>query len=369
MDCLRILYVDTDQAWRGGQEQLFNLMSGMKGRGHQVALAAPTHSPLAQRARQLAIPTYPFRQRNEFSPLALVQMARILRRTKPNVIHFNTPRAILSGGLVSRLCGVPVRVSSRRVSFPLKSSLSRLKYNWLQERILAVSFSIRHSLIECGVPADRITVIHEGVDLDWIDRQQAAPLWQHRNGPVVGTVAHLSPEKGHTTLLEAAARLVPRFPEATYVLVGEGELESTLRKQARTLAIEKQVVFTGFRPDSEGLMKQFDVFCLPSLSEGLSSAILAAMASRLPVVATDVGGTPELVLDGETGILTPPDDPDRLGAALAQLLASERLRRRLGEGGRRRVEARLTVARKLDKTERLYRRLLQQAVSSNMAAL
>lgn len=360
MDSLRILYVDSDQTWRGGQEQLFSLMSGMKSRGHQLALAAPPHSPLAQKSGQLAIPIYPFRQRGELSPLALVKMARILRRSRPDVVHFNTPRVILSGGLVSQILGVPVRVSSRRVNFPLKSRLSCFKYNWMHDGILTVSFSIRRTLIGCGVSAHLITVVYEGVDLEWIDRQRTAPLLRDRTGPVVGTVAHLSPEKGHVTLLEAAARLAPRFPEVTYVLVGEGELESALREKARALGIEKQVIFTGFRSDSEGLMKQFDVFCLPSLSEGLSSAILMAMATRLPVVATDVGGIAELVLQGETGSLTPPDDTERLAAALAQLLASQSLRLRLGEGGRRRVEAHFTFAQKLDETERVYLQLLQQ---------
>ncbi len=362
MERLNILYVDSDSVWRGGQEQLFQLMTGMKGRGNRVALASPPDSPLTRRAKEEAIQTYAFRQQNELSPLALLQMTRILTQIQPQVVHFNTPRSILSGGLASRICGVPVRVSSRRVNFPLKSRLSLLKYNWAQDAILTVSLSIRRTLIECGVANHLIAVIYEGVDLDWIDRQHAPSFSQNRNGLVVGTVAHLSSEKGHTILLEAAAQLVPKFPEVTYVIAGGGELEATLKRKARALGIERRVVFTGFRSDTEGLMKQFDVFCLPSLSEGLSSAILAAMASHLPVVATNVGGIPELVVDGETGFLVPPYESKPLFHSLSKLIASRKLRQRMGDKGRKRVEKHLTLGRKLDQTEQLYLRLLRRRV-------
>ena len=174
----------------------------------------------------------------------------------------------------------------------------------------------------------------------------------------VGTVAHLSAEKGHRILLEAVAQIVSKFPAVVFVLVGRGELMPQLQEQVRKLDIEDHVIFTGFRNDSEALTKEFDIFCLPSLSEGLSSAILVAMANSLPVIATQVGGIPELVVDGETGLLVPPNDAHRLASALRQVLDSESLRRRMGQAARRRVEKNFTLKRKLDQTEQLYRALL-----------
>jgi glycosyltransferase involved in cell wall biosynthesis len=170
----------------------------------------------------------------------------------------------------------------------------------------------------------------------------------------VGVVAHLSPEKGHVTVLKAAARLRERFPDVTYVLVGGGERRQMLEERARTLNVADRVLFTGFRKDSDAMMREFDVFCLASLSEGLSSAILAAMARPLPVVATCVGGIPELVVDGSTGLLVPAGRPDKLAEALAKVLSSSSLRRRMREAGRRRVAEYFTLDRKLDETERLY---------------
>ena len=351
---LRILYVDTEEFWRGGQEQLVTLMTGMKQRGHEVHLAAPHGSPLAQEALRRSIPAHPFRQRGEFSPLAPLSLLRMLRRRTPDIVHFNTPRPIIAGGLASFLGKAPLRVCSRRVNFPLRSKISYLKYNLFLEGIVTVSTSIQQTLIQHGVDSDRIKVIYEGVDVSWIDQIGASSLFSDGAGPIVGTVAHLSPEKGHGTVLKAAALLRSEFPEVTYVFVGDGPLKAELAAKAAGLGIRDRVVFTGFRSDSEALMKEFDIFCLASDSEGLSSAILAAMATPLPVVATNVGGIPELVIDGETGFLSPAGDPESLAARLRPLLLSEELRSKVRQAGRQRVERYFTLEKKLDETERLY---------------
>lgn len=359
MSPLSILYIDTERFWRGGQEQLFTLMKGMKERGHDVCLAAPGIAPLTDRAQAVGITTFDFRQSNEVSPLALNRLRGIMRGHRFQVIHFNTPRAIIAGSLMAWLEGVPVRVSARRVNFPLKSRFSRYKYNWLQDGIITVSDTIRETLLNGGVSPDLVTVIYEGVDLAWIDLQTPPPERLGNGNLVVGTVAHFSHEKGIETLLRAIATLNSHSRNVTYLLVGDGELRDALQQLAESLGVASQVHFTGFRSDCEGLMKQFDVFCLPSRSEGLSSAILSAMANRLPVVATSVGGIPELVVNGETGLLVRPDDPADLAVALQRLLGSEQLRHRLGEQGRRRIETHFTLQRKLDETEKLYLKLLR----------
>ena len=354
MNSLKILYVDTERVWRGGQEQLFSLMLGIRDRQHHVWLAAPSDSPLKGKAQKSGIETFSFSQRSELSPWAFFQLWKILRQQNFDVIHLNTPRPMVAGGLASKLCGIPLRVCSRRVNFPLRSPLSRLKYNWMQESVVTVSCSIRRTLIDGGVRPDLIKVIYEGVDLDWVDAQQAPAADTVNRCLVVGTVAHLSPEKGHRTLLKAAVQVVSRVPDVRFVLVGGGGLMSSLKKRIQELGLQNNVTFTGFRSDSEALMKSLDVFCMPSLSEGLSSAILVAMASSLPVIATQVGGIPELVIDGETGILVPPDDADQLAAGLCKVLESPELRRKMGCSGRQRIEEKFTLERKLNETENFY---------------
>lgn len=357
---LGILYVDTEGFWRGGQEQLFTLMNGLKGRGHDICLAAPTGAPLSERAREIGIRTFEFSQQSELSLAAVLKLHKILKARRFDVIHFNTPRAIMAGGLLARFMGVPVRVSARRVNFPLRSRLSKYKYNWCQDGIVTVSDTIRETLLAGGVASSMVTVIYEGVDVGWIDEQPPPAESLGDGNLVVGTVAHFSHEKGHETLLHAIASLAAKFENVTYLLVGDGELRPQLHNLAEQLGVEGRVYFTGFRSDCEGLMKRFDVFCLPSRSEGLSSAILTAMANSLPVVATSVGGIPELVIDGETGLLVEPDNPAQLADALARLLASRELRILLGSRGRHRVESYFTLSQKLDRTEELYAKLLRQ---------
>ena len=247
---LKVLFVDTEREWRGGQAQLFTLMVGLKKRQHQACLATPADSPLSTKAQENGIEVFPFRQRTELSPRAVLKLWNFLRNRDFDIVYVNTPRAILSTGLASKLCGVPLRICSRRVNFPLRSSLSRLKYNWFQERVVTVSVSIRQTLIEGGVRPDLIQVIYEGVDLDWIDACPDPGELDLGERLKVGTVAHLSLEKGHHVLLEAAAQIVPKFPKVIFILVGEGKLRPQLQEQIRVLDIEDHVIFTGFRDDS-----------------------------------------------------------------------------------------------------------------------
>lgn len=356
---LRILYVDTENFWRGGQEQLYSLMVGIRQRGYGVELAAPVRSPLASRAREAGIPIHRFTQRSELSLQAFWRLAWILSPRKVDLLHFNTPRPVLAGKLAALIAGVPILVASRRVNFPLRTRFSRIKYNWLLDRVVTVSGSIKRTLVHDGVQPERVSVIYEGVDLESVDGLPPTSVLPVRSGLVVGVVAHLSPEKGHLTVLKAAARLREKFPDVTYVFVGGGERRPVLEEHARALNVADRVLFTGFRNDSDAMMREFDVFCLASLSEGLSSAILAAMARQLPVVATRVGGIPELVVDGSTGLLVPAGRPDLLAEALAKVLSSSSLRRRMREAGRRRVAEYFTLDRKLDETERLYLELVE----------
>jgi len=354
-----ILYVDTEQVWRGGQQQLLDLMTGMTTRGHSVWLAARNTSALFQRASEGKIKVVHFQQRHELSLLACYRIWRILTDRYFDIVHSNTPRPLIAVGLAARLARTPVVLCSRRVDFPLRSRLSAIKYNWATDRIFPVSSSIQRTLARGGVKNSKIQVVYEGVDLQWIDKQQTGPLTKPEGVLGIGTVAHMSPEKGHAALLEAIGILRHKFPRVHLYLVGDGSLKGDLVKKTKRLGIEEFVTFTGFRTDSEALMKQFAVFCLPSLSEGLSSAILAAMASRLPVVSTKVGGIPELVADGSTGFLVPPGDPKTLATALGKLLGDPALRTRMGEAGRKRIEDHVTVSQKLQATENSYLELLR----------
>ncbi len=328
-------------------------------RGHEVWLAAPPRAPLAEKARGAGANLFPFQQRSEMSPVAAWRLLRFMRAHDFHVVHFNTQRPLLAGGLAAGVSGSRrALVCSRRVNFPLRTRFSRLKFNLFMDRVITVSRSIRDTLIHDGVRPSLVQVIYEGMDLQSVDSLPEPSFSVDRQQPVIGIVAHLSSEKGHSTLIKAVSLLLRSYPRLLLVIVGEGPLRTELEKQANTLGVGRNVVLLGFREDADSIMKSFDIFCLPSLSEGLSSAILAAMSNRLPVVATAVGGIPELVIDRETGLLVPPRDPPRLARALQELLDSPELRKRMGESGRRRMEAHFTLKEKIRNFERLYFELL-----------
>jgi len=205
------------------------------------------------------------------------------------------------------------------------------------------------------VPASKITTIYEGIDL----RLYPKTVRLHRPGEplVVGVVSHLSPEKGVSYLVEAAALIPEANKKYHFVIVGEGSCLPELKELVRKKGLVN-FDFTGFRSDIPQLMSSFDIFAMPSLSEGLSSAILEAMASSLPIVASNVGGIPELVRDGENGMLTPPADPAALASAIQRLAENPEESLRMGQHNRRQVEERFTMDHKIIKTEELCGSLL-----------
>jgi glycosyltransferase involved in cell wall biosynthesis len=170
----------------------------------------------------------------------------------------------------------------------------------------------------------------------------------------VGNVAALAPHKGQKFLVAAAARVVRVSPDARFLIVGDGELRSTLKHQVKSAGLERHVLVTGFRSDALGLMKSFDLFVMSSITEGLGSAILEAMACGLPVVGTRAGGIPEAVVHGETGLIVPPHDEAALADAILALLAQRELRIQYGRAGRERVAAEFSVDRLVSETARVY---------------
>jgi glycosyltransferase involved in cell wall biosynthesis len=356
---ISFLFLDTERVWRGGQDQLFTLLQGLLGRGHRIDLVCHPGTLLEERARQLGVGVHPVAVRSELGPFAFCRIFGILRRVEPDVLAFNTPRPIWLGNIASLFTGVRTRILFRRVNFPLRRNIfSRLKYRWRIDCIIAISASIQHQLERSGVPLDRIRLVYEGIDPG--PAPERDPRARLAAGPpmVVGSVAHLSAEKGHAYLVEAAAR-IPRVRERIrLVIVGDGDCRSKLQERVSQLGLDEVVHFAGFQSAIPELLRSFDLFVMPSLSEGLSSAILSAMAAGLAVVATDVGGIPELVRPEVNGILVPPADPDALARAIEKLADEPEEAFRMGAAGRRRMEQFFTLERKIVETERICTELI-----------
>jgi glycosyltransferase involved in cell wall biosynthesis len=353
---VKIVHADSARTWRGGQNQVLLTSRGMAARGHEIWLACQEGGPLAARARAEGLAVRPMAFHGDFSPSAVVGLARLVREAQPDVVHLHDPHAVSAGLAASSLAPGFRRIASRRVDFPLRGALSRWKYGACR-KVIAVSRAIAAQLEADGVPSDRIRVVYEGVP----DRAALADgrralleLGVPLDAPVVGNVAALTGHKDHATLLEAAAAVKARQPDVRFVIVGDGDLRGELEEKSRGLGVADRVVFAGFRDDLDRLMPAFTVFCLSSHMEGLGTSLLDAMAFSRPIVATAAGGIPEAVEDGVTGRVVPPRDPQALADALVEMLGDPGRLQAMGAAGRARFEERFTADRMVDETLAVY---------------
>ncbi len=358
---ISFLFVDSERVWRGGQDQLLTLLTGLRQRGHRVHLVCHPKTLLEQRARAVGIQVYPLGFRRMAGAVVFLRFLIILKRVHPDILAFNTPRPILPANLASHLVPVQARIIFRRVNFPLRKNLiTRLKYKWGIDCIVAISESISLQLQAGGVSASRIRTVYEGIDLALYSPRRQPMLRRPGEPKIIGTVAHLSEEKGLDYLVEAAARIRDVRSRMRFVIVGEGRCRRTLEEHVQAQGLTRVFYFAGFQTSPTEYYGQFDVFVLPSLSEGLSSSILVAMAMALPVVATKVGGIPELVLDKENGLLVPAADAAALAEAIELLAGDPHTAYRMGQIGRQRMEEHFTLDRKILETEQLCASLLSK---------
>jgi glycosyltransferase involved in cell wall biosynthesis len=289
------------------------------------------------------------------------RLSRVIRQLCPDVVHAHDSHAVAMAATALAMAAPvprPPLFMSRRVDFRIRrNALSKWKYNQV-DCFVCASGAISKMLIADGIPAERTTVVHDGVEFDRIDLVPASSvheaLWLPRHAPVVVNAAALVPHKGQRHLVEAAALVVREMPDARFVIFGEGELRESLERQIASHHLEKHVLIPGFRADVLSLCKTADLFVMSSITEGLGSAVLEAMACRKAVVATSAGGLPEVVVDGETGLVVPPRDDRALAGAILNLLKDAALRAAFGENGRRRVEDGFSAARMLAGIVRLY---------------
>ncbi len=357
------LHLDTARTWRGGQNQVLLTLLGLRALGHRTMLVAHGEGELRQRARE-GLDLIALAPRTEMDLGAAWRLSRLIKQLRPEVVHAHDPHAVAMASLalsMSTQLAKPPLVASRRVDFRLRgTSLSRWKYRQV-DCFICASEAIRQMLIADGVPEARAVTVHEGIDVDRVASAPPADLhaefWLPHHAPLVGNVAALVPHKGQRHLVEAAALVVRQVPDARFVIAGEGELRPALERQIREHHLEKHVILAGFRPDVLSVHKAFDVFVMSSVTEGLGTSLLDAMACGKPVVATLAGGIPEVVVDGETGFLVAPRDHAAMAEAIVRLLRDAALRLRLGEAGRARVGTRFSVERMVRDTLRVYRRV------------
>jgi L-malate glycosyltransferase len=362
------LHIDTARTWRGGQNQVLLTVNGLRSIGHRAALVAHPDGELRRRAAE-GLELIPVASRTEMDLSAAWRLARVVKRLQPDVIHAHDAHGIAMASLALSLGSgsapggrAPALVASRRVDFHLRgNSFSRWKHRQV-DCFIAASNAIRAMLIADGVPADKAVTVHEGIDVEHV--LAAPPVNVHEafflphRAPVVGNVGALVPHKGQRHLIEAAHLVVQELPDVRFIILGEGELREHLERIVREYRLEKHVLLPGFRTDVLGCIKGFDLFVMSSVTEGLGTSLLDAMACTRAIVASRAGGIPEVVEDEVNGVLVEPRDHRALAAAIVRLISDEPTRRRMADAGFSRVSERFTVERMVAGTVDVYARVV-----------
>jgi len=331
----RIIQVASGREWRGGQRQVLLLARSLRERGLDQIVVTNADGRLASELVKSAVPVRLVRWGTALSPAAFAAIWSETRR-RPAILHAHDAHSLTLVGGVATMTRRPF-VVTRRVDLPLRHQLFWRRAN----RVLAVSEAVRQVLLADGIAPARIEVVHSGIDADRVRRAGTrgvrAELGLPARGPLVVNVAALVQPKGHRLLIEAAALLHGRHPDLHWAVAGAGEQHSALLRLARDRGLASVVHFVGEMDEPARLIAEATVFVSCSAGEALGNSILEAMAIGAPVIATRVGGVPELLGEG-AGILIDPARADQLAAAVEWLLGDEKARRGVTQEATARLE-------------------------------
>lgn len=358
----RVLHIINTAEVGGGGEHLLQLTGGLRTRNVVSHIIVGRMGAYADRLHAAGVPVTVI---GPMGVLAPFRLARLLREQRPDLIHLHGSRAGAVGTMAVRWTGQrPVIYTAHAFAFHRKASSA---FRWTMARmeartcrsadhVVCLTRADADAAVSLGASPSRVTVIPNGIDVARfsIDADARIALGLNPAAPVVGLIGRLVPQKDPLTFVRMARLVADALPPARFLIVGDGPLRDAVEEAVRQHDLRAQVIQTGFRDDVPALLASMDVVVLSSLWEGLPIIVLEAMAAAKPVVATALPGLNEVVVDGDTGLLVPPRDPDRLAAAVLQVLRDPQRARVMGQRGRARVSAEFSVARMVEATTAVY---------------
>ena len=347
--------------WGGQEVRVFAELEWMRAHGHWVALAAHPDSAIAQRAREAGMTFYPLRTHKALLPFEIVRLAAWLKRNRVEVVNPHSSNDGWLAGLAARLAGARL-IRSRHIEVDYPNRFwSGFAFRTLPHHVITTSQRIADRLVaELGVPVARVSCVATGVDLARFDPKTTGTLRQElsfaQDAALVGMISVLRSWKGHQAFLDAAARLVRESKRPIhFVIAGEGPMRVVLPDMIKQAGLEGKVTLLGHRADVPNILASLDVLVLPSYAhEGIPQIILQAQAMARPVVATTIGGIPEVVEDNVTGLLVPPRDDAALAEKIGAVLSDSALADRLRAAGRAQIETKYSLDAMGERLLQLY---------------
>lgn len=366
---LAILHVDAERGFSGGEVQVFLLIEGLRERGHRSVLVAPPGSKAESEARARGFETVAVPLASDVDVRSVLALRAAIARIAPDVVHLHTGRATWLGGWAARMARVPA-ITTRRMDRRVRRGLrTRIVYDRLVRRAAAISPAVARCLADGGVDPARTVLVPSAIDPRRVVavRSRADVRAEFAVGAdevVLLSAAALVARKGLDVFLDALRDLAAKGVRPHAWLAGDGEEREALEQRIRAHALAPRVRLLGRRSDVGDLLGAADAFVLPAHREGLGVAALEAMAARLPVVASRVGGLAEAVVHERTGLLVPPGDVAELARALERVVVDGDLRRRLGANGPGRVAEGFLPDQMVDAYVRIYRDVLAEVAAT-----
>lgn len=371
MSQIKIIHLVEDLKIGGAERVIADIAEGLDGKKYDVSVWCVTRGgETASELREKGIKVRILGISSYHNPLSIFKLTRLLKDAGPDIVHTHGYFASVIGRLAARKAHIPAIVTHvhstywdyKKRHIRIERRLSRFTH-----KIICCSKAVENFVKDFeNIKDGKTTVIYNGVDEDRFStlkesKSILAELGIDEGSSVVGTVSALTPHKGHEHLIQAASVVLDTLPSTRFLIVGDGILRTRLEDQAKNLNINSSVIFTGERKDIPEILSLMDVFILPSFSrEGLGLAIIEAMAVKRPVVATEIGGIPEAVIKGKTGLLVPPGDSDALATAIIELIQDPKKAKEMGEKGRARVMERFTKTKMLSEIQNVYQSLISR---------
>lgn len=361
-----ILHTEASLGWGGQEIRIIQESVEFKKRGYRVIVACPKEARIAAKAAEAGLQVLNVRMPGPLDPRAVSAFVRIIKSEKVDIVHTHSSKDSWLAGAAGRIARVPV-VRSRHLSTPVgRNWFTTFVYRSLSDVIITSGSRIKETLVTRNrLDPAKIVSVPAGVDIAKYDPKISGAKVRAELGidgayPVVGCVAILRSWKGHRYLLEAVPAVVARYPDARFLIVGDGPKFEELKDLVLTLDIEKNVIMTGFRKDVPEVIAAMDVFVLPSVaSEATSQVIPQALSMYKPVIATDAGGLPEIIENNVTGLLVPAKDAGAISDAILWMAAHKKEARSMAERGREKILGGFTLERMIDSTENVYKRFLK----------
>lgn len=371
MGLIKVVHIIGGGEFGGAERHIINLAGALNPQMVELTVCCLFSDPFVEIAAQAGINALNVTMRNRMDFRVISRLASIIRQNNFDIVHTHGVRANLLGRVASRLANrKPVVTTVHSLlerDYPgfLRRQVNRFT-EWatrgLTDQFITVSQGLKEKLVASGIPAGKVTVVYNGIVLEDFSPPAEPGAGRTMLGygsgvPLVGIVARLHPVKGHQYFLEAARIVLEQHPEVRFIVAGDGPQRPVLEAMAGQLGIADQVVFTGFISEVRSLMADLDLLVISSLWEGFGLTAVEAMALNVPVVSTEVGGLPEVVLHGETGLLVPPANSAALAKSMIWMLEHPEAAAEMAKKANRVVGEKFTAQVMARRTEELYRRV------------